>query len=105
MLEHWTIRKPIGPCHYGIGSLFMQVEYPFRNYNIFVYVYILSFYDRAKNDRRFLEALEILKNKTIDGQIIVERVAPKLAKLSFCEKGKASLLATRRYNEIINNLI
>lgn len=29
LLEHWTIRKPIGPCHYGIGTLFMQVEYPF----------------------------------------------------------------------------
>ena len=41
LLEHWTIRKPIGPCHYGIGTLFMQVEYPFRNYNLFVYVYII----------------------------------------------------------------
>lgn len=30
LLQHWVIRKPIGPCHYGIGSLFMQVEYPFR---------------------------------------------------------------------------
>lgn len=104
LLEHWTIRKPIGPCHYGIGTLFMQVEYPFRNYNLFVYVYVLSFYDRAKEDKRFREALEALKSKMVDGQIIVERVVPKLAKLSFCKKGEPSELATMRYHEILRNL-
>lgn len=104
LLEHWVIRKPIGPCHYGIGTLFMQVEYPFRNYNLFKYVYILSFYNRAKKDWRFVEALEILKSKTVDGQIVVERVVPKLAKLTFCKKGQASDLATRHYNEILKNL-
>jgi hypothetical protein len=104
LLEHWIIRKPIGPCHYGIGTLFMQVEYPFRNYNLFEYVYVLSFYNYAKNDHRFLEAFETLKSKTIDGQIVVERVVPKLAKLSFCEKGSTSELATKRYCEILENL-
>lgn len=104
LLEHWVIRKPIGPCHYGIGTLFMQVEYPFRNYNLFEYVYVLSFYDYAKKDARFLEAFETLKSKTVDGQIIVERVVPKLAKLEFCKKGKASEPATKRYLEILNNL-
>ena len=105
LLEHWTIRKPIGPCHYGIGTLFMQVEYPFRTYNLFVYVYVLSFYKRAKADSRFLEAFELLKSKTVDGQIIVERVVPKLAHLSFCKRHNPSALATKRYNEIIQNLI
>ena len=33
LLEHWVTRKPLGPCHDGIGSLFMEVEYPFRTYN------------------------------------------------------------------------
>lgn len=104
LLEHWTVKKPIGPCHYGIGTLFMQVEYPFRNYNLFVYVYVLSFYDRAKRDARFLEALEALRSKMSDGQIVVERVVPKLADLAFCEKGKPSELAAARYDEIIENL-
>jgi len=104
LLEHWTIRKPIGPCHYGIGKLFMQVEYPFRNYNLFVYVYVLSFYRQAKQDKRFLEALEILESKLVDGQIVVERIVPKLAGLSFCKKGKPSTLATKRYQEIKQNL-
>lgn len=104
LLEHWTIRKPIGPCHYGIGTLFMQVEYPFRNYNLFVYVYVLSFYSRAKEDKRFLEALEVLESKMVDGQIVVERIVPKLAGLSFCKKGETSALATIRYHEILQNL-
>ena len=104
LLNHWVIKKPIGPCHYGIGTLFMQVEYPFRNYNLFEYVYVLSFYDRAKNDPRFLEAFEALSSKTVDGQIVVERVVPKLAKLNFCRKGAPSQLATKRYHEILKNL-
>ena len=104
LLEHWVIRKPIGPCHYGMGTLFMQVEYPFKEYNLFPYVYILSFYNRAKDDQRFLEAFEALQSKLVDGMIVVERVVPKLAKLSFCKKGEPSALATKRYHEILNNL-
>lgn len=104
LLNHWTIRKPIGPCHYGIGTLFLQLEYPFRNYNLFMYVYVLSFYNRAKEDKRFLEAFDVLESKLEDEQIIVERVVPKLAKLSFCKKGMPSILATKRYHEILKNL-
>lgn len=46
----------------------MQVEYPFRNYNLFMYVYVLSFYNRAKDDWRFLEALKALKSKLVNGR-------------------------------------
>lgn len=104
LLAHWTIRQPIGPCHYGIGTLFMQPEYPFRNYNLFVYIYVLSFYNRAKDDSRFLEALKTLESKMANGQIVVERVNQKLAGLSFCKKGKPSALGTIRYHEILKNL-
>jgi len=86
LLAHWTIKKPIGPCQYGIGTRFMQVEFPFGGYNLFYYVYCLSFYNKAKKDARFLEALAALEAKIIDGQIVVERVSPKLAKLNFCKK-------------------
>ncbi|PKM73412.1 MAG: prenyltransferase [Firmicutes bacterium HGW-Firmicutes-16] len=104
LLAHWTIKQPIGPCHYGIGTLFMQPEYPFSNYNLFIYVYVLSFYNKAKVDWRFLEALKTLESKMVDGQIVVERVNQKLAGLSFCKKGEPSPLATTRYHEIIRNL-
>lgn len=104
LLSHWTVKKPMGPCHYGIGTLFMQVEYPFRNYNLFVYVYVLSFYEKARKDKRFFEAFEALKSKTVNGEIVVERVVPKLAEFAFCKKGRPSGTATRRYNEILGRL-
>jgi len=104
LLAHWTIKKPIGPCQYGMGTRFMQVEYPLWGYNLFQYVYVLSFYDKAKNDGRFLEALGALQDKLVDGMIVVERNVPKLSKLIFCKKGKPSELATKRYEEIISNI-
>lgn len=104
LLTHWTTKAPIGPCHYGIGTLFMQVEYPFRNYNLFLYVYVLSYYPHARKDERFLDALAALQAKLVDDQIVVERVVPKLGKLHFCKKGAPSELATRRYQEILANL-
>jgi len=104
LLAHWTIKKPVGPCQYGMGTLFMQLEYPLWNYNLFQYVYVLSFYDKAKKDERFLEAFAALQGKLVDGMIVVERNVPKLAKLTFCKKGQPSELATKRYHEILANL-
>lgn len=57
LLDHWEVRRPIGPCHFGIGTLFMQIEFPFLRYNLFYYVYVLSFYNHAKREKRFLEHL------------------------------------------------
>lgn len=104
LLNHWETREPLGPCHYGIGTLFMKVEYPFFRYNLFFYVHVLSFFERAKKDIRFLDALNILKSKMVKGKIIVENPNRKLANFNFCKKGEPSDLATERYNEILNNL-
>ena len=104
LLEHWNIKTPISPCHYGIGERFMQVEYPLSDYNIFNYVYVLSFYNHAKKDKRFREAFDVLKSKIIDNKIIVERNSSKLEKLFFCKNGEPSELATKRYKEIIKNI-
>jgi hypothetical protein len=105
LLDHWTVRRPIGPCQFGIGTLFMQVEYPFLRYNIFSYVYVLSFYEPAKTDDRFLEALEVLRTKIDDnGRVVVERPNRKLATLSSFSKGQPSEPATCRYLEILANL-
>ncbi len=96
---------PTGPCHYGIGTLFMQVEYPFLRYNLFYYTYVLSFYSKSRQDKRFKEALEGLREK-LDGRgrLIVERPNRKLARLNFCKKGEPSELATKRYREIAANM-
>ncbi len=104
LLEHWVIRRPISPCHYGIGTRFMQIEYPFRGYNLFYYVYVLSHYENARKDMHFLEAFHALEQKTENGKIPVERVVPKLAKLRFCSKGCASEAAAGRWKEILKNV-
>ncbi len=105
LLDHWTVRAPTGPCHFGIGTLFMQVEYPFLRYNLFYYTYVLSFYPRARKDKRFKEALAALSAKLDDqGRLIVERPNRKLAKLEFCRKGEPSEAATKRYLETVANM-
>jgi hypothetical protein len=105
LLSHWVVRRPMGPCHFGIGTLFMQVEYPFLRYNLFSYVYVLSFYEQAKRDRRYLEALHVLQSKLdTQGRVVVERPHRSLACLSICSKGCPSELATARYREALENL-
>lgn len=105
LLDHWVVRRPIGPCHFGIGTLFMQVEYPLLRYNLFNYVYVLSFYDRARGDARYLEALRALESRLDSrGRVVVERPNRRLASLSFCAAGRPSTLATGRYREIVGNL-
>ncbi len=105
LLHHWTVKVPIGPCHYGMGTLFMQVEYPFLRYNLFYYVYVLSFYPLARSDQRFLEAFEALSQKlNSNNKLIVERPNQKLKDLEICRKGLPSEAATERYLEIVRNL-
>ena len=82
----------------------MKVEYLFFRYNLFFYVYVLSFYERAKKDQRFLEALKVLEAKLVNGKIVVENPNRKLAGFSFCKKGEPSDLATECYHEILKNL-
>ena len=104
LLAHWKSRKPLGPCAFGIGTLFGKIEYPFLRYNLFYYVYVLSFYGSAKRRPAFRQALAALDKKLVDGRIPVENPNRGLAKLLFCRKGQPSHLATKRYREIQKNL-
>jgi hypothetical protein len=104
LLRHWETKLPLGPCHYGIGSLFMRIEFPMVRYNVFSYVYTLSFYDKAKKDPRFLEALRAIKDKLVDGKVTVESANKKLSDFFFCKVGVPNDLATERYHEIMDNL-
>lgn len=104
LLGHWETRKPLGPCHFGIGSLFMKVEYPLMRYNLFNYVYVLSFYDRAKDDPRFRQAHKALQAKLISGRMVVENPRREFAPLSICTKGLPSEAATLQYSTIVRNI-
>lgn len=105
LLSHWHTRKRCGPCHYGIGKRFMQVEYPFLRYNLFYFVYILSFYTAARDDQRFRDAAEMLAQK-LDGEsrMVVEQPNRGLKGLKFCQRGEPSALATGRYREILTRI-
>jgi hypothetical protein len=100
LLQHWELKRPLGPCHFGIGTLFMQTEFPFLRYNLFYYCYTLSFYESARNDSRFKDAVTELDKKVRGGKLVIENPNRRLAKLEFCKKGEPSELATVRYNEL-----
>ncbi len=104
LLAHWKTKRPLGPCEFGIGTLFMKVEFPFLRYNLFFYVYVLSFYNAAKESRQFRDALKALETKLVDGQIVVENPNRRLVRFRFCRKGEPSEVATRRYREILKNI-
>lgn len=104
LLGHWTTRAPLGPCHYGIGTLFHQVEYPFATYTLFPWVHTLSWYPQARRDPRFLDALAVLQASLVDGRVVVQRVHRRLADLEFCRRGRPTALGTARYAEVLANL-
>ena len=105
LLGHWVTREPLGPCHWGIGSKFLRIEYPFLRYNLFFFVYTLSFFTRVKDDPRFLEALGQLESKLDDdGSIVVEAPHRNLGNLRLCARGLPSEPATRRLRELRVNL-
>jgi hypothetical protein len=104
LLQHWDVKQPVGPCKFGIGSRFMQVEYPFMRYNLFYYVYVLSFYNTALSDSRFQEAYNCLAAKANGGSIIVEVPHNAWQLFDFAAKGKISKEATSRWREIEMNI-
>jgi hypothetical protein len=104
LLAHWEIKRPLGPCRFGIGSRFMELEFPMLRYNIFTWVYVLSFYPRARRHKAFKEALEILRGKLVANQVVVEHQKPGLKALQSFRAGAASPLATKRWVELLGNL-
>jgi hypothetical protein len=104
LLQHWEVRLPIGPCEFGIGSRFLQIEYPFLRYNIFYYVYVLSFYNKALKDKRFQDAYIFLADKVKNGKLVPEKPHPAWQKFDFARKGQVSNIATTRWNEIEMNM-
>ena len=104
LLDHWDAKVPWGPCHYGMGTLFHQIEYPFQTYNLFNYGLTLSYYPVAHTDPRFQEAVTLLESKLNKGQVVVERTNPKLANFDFCRKGEVSQKATQHWQTILHNL-
>lgn len=103
LLQHWDVRQPIGPCLFGIGSQFLKIEYPFLRYNIFYYIYVLSFYKKALTDDRFREAYTCIFEKTKNGTIAPENPHRAWQQFSFAKKDQVSVPASFRWKEIESN--
>jgi hypothetical protein len=103
LLQHWDTKKPLGPCEFGIGTQFMKTEYPFIRYNLFYYLYVLSFYEKAKKDKRFKEALKELKAKEIENGINIEHPNKNWISLLFNGSNQCDL-ANKKYKQLIENI-
>lgn len=105
LLSHWVTRAPLGPCHWGIGTQFLRVEFPFLRYNLFYWVYVLSWYPRARGDGRFLEALaELTVHLDDEGKLVIDHRHRGLKDLAFCAPKQPSEVATRRFREIAERM-
>jgi hypothetical protein len=103
LLDHWVTRKPLGPCGFGIGTTFMKTEYPFYRYTIFYYVYVLSFYQSARNDKRFKEVFGVLKRNETPTGLKIEKPHKNWKPLLFNNSYECEL-SNRKYSEIKNNI-
>jgi hypothetical protein len=90
LLGHWDTRRPLGPCEFGIGTNFMKTEFPMIRYNLLYYCYVLSKYDSARRDRRYKEAVQVLRQKVQDGGLVNENPHKKWQDYDFAKKGEVS---------------
>ena len=104
LLNHWETKSPLGPCDFGIGSRFLRIEFPFLRYNLFYYVYALSFYKHAREDPRFLDAYKALWVKTRNEEVIPENPHRAWRTFHFAKTGQVSKLATKCWLEIKKNM-
>ena len=61
----------VGGVLWDEATLFGKLEYPFLRYNLFFWVYVLSFYEVARRSRAFRQALAALDEKCVDGSVVV----------------------------------
>ncbi|WP_162889365.1 prenyltransferase/squalene oxidase repeat-containing protein [Maritalea myrionectae] len=104
LLDHWSSRKPLGPCNFGIGGRFLKTEFPFRRYNLFYYVYVLSQYESARNDKRLHEAFEALKPYTDSGHLSVASPHRAWKGAVFAPQTGPSEPASKYWKEIVKRL-
>lgn len=105
LLSHWETRAPLGPCHYGIGSTFLRLEYPFVRYNLFLWTEVLSHFERARGDDRFAAAVAELEAQLDDeGRLIVRRPHRGLGGLHLCTKDQPSRRGSARVTALRTRL-
>lgn len=100
LLDHWETRLPLGPCEFGIGSRFMKVEYPFRRYTLFYYVFVLAHYKCAIGDKRFRAAVDELFLRLRDDGLLLETVHKSWRDMAQMRQNQPSVLAGNHVKRI-----
>jgi hypothetical protein len=101
LLNHWDSRIPLGPCAFGMGSIFMKTEFPMLRYNLLYYCHVLSKYAAARGDRRYLAAVKLLREKKRDGLLLNENPHKAWREFSFARKDEACVPATALVAELL----
>ncbi|MBN1700159.1 MAG: hypothetical protein JW881_21790 [Spirochaetales bacterium] len=104
LLSHWQSKLPLGPCSFGIGTNFQKIEYPLIRYNLLYYCHVLSRFKVSLDSDYFQEAISLITDKAEDGKIKPENPHRLWREFSFAQKDKESQMATKKYQEILNNL-
>jgi hypothetical protein len=90
LLELWDRRKETKPYLFGMGTDFAKLKLPFVWYDILHVVDVLSTYPEVHQDNRFLEMVNIIRQKRSDTGYIPESVYLAAKEWDFGQKKIAS---------------
>lgn len=90
LLDLWDQRKERKPYLFGMGTDFKKLKLPFVWYDILNVVDTLSRYPHIHNDKRFVEMINIIKEKETPEGFIPESIYLKTREWDFGQKKKAS---------------
>jgi hypothetical protein len=90
-LSHWQHRRGRKIFMFGIGRRFQKLEYPHIWYNILHVMDVLSCFESAREDKRFLEMLTAINTKQQENAgFIPESIRNAYPDWDFSQKKKPS---------------
>lgn len=102
LLNCWEKSKEIHPYMFYMGTDFRKLKFPFIWYDILNVVDTLSKFNYVRKDKRFIEMVDIIKNKKTEiGEYIPESIWKSWSEWDFGQKKKPS----KYMNYVINNIL
>ena len=90
LLDLWDRRKETKPYLFGMGTDFKKLKLPFVWYDILNVVDTLSMYPQIFGDRRFIQWINIIKEKQTENGFIPESIYLKVKEWDFGQKKSTS---------------
>jgi hypothetical protein len=102
LLRCWEKSKEIHPYMFYMGTDFRKLKLPFIWYDILNVVDTLSKFEYVRKDKRFIEMVDIIKNKkTENGEYIPESIWKSWSEWDFGQKKKPS----KYMKSVVNNIL